>query len=260
MSSLTTKWVFRTGGDVSATPTVGADAVYVPDWAGNLYAIRKDNGQAIWTTRISQYTGAAAAYSRVSPAVHGNDLIVGDIASSGTVHDGARIIAINQQNGALHWVTQVEKNPAAIITGSPVVVGRYGGGRHLFERRRSGGSAWIRVLYISRQHGGPRRQHREGPLADLHCAGQRRKVGGYSGGAIWQPPAIDTIKSLIYVGTGNNYTVPDSVESLPGESQHGHGSCRAWTRRTISTRYWRWIFAPAQSGGPSNCRDTMSGP
>src|ERR1039458_3401197 len=44
VSSLTTKWVFRTGGDVSAMPTVGADAVYVPDWAGNLYAIRKDNG------------------------------------------------------------------------------------------------------------------------------------------------------------------------------------------------------------------------
>src|SRR5450432_4082055 len=121
--SLTTKWVFRTGGDVSATPTVGADAVYVPDWAGNLYAIRKDNGQAIWMTKISQYTGAAAAYSRVSPALHGDDLIVGDIASSGTLHDGARIIAINRQNGNLHWVTQVEKNPAAIITGSSVVVG-----------------------------------------------------------------------------------------------------------------------------------------
>jgi polyvinyl alcohol dehydrogenase (cytochrome) len=38
VSSLTTRWVFRTGGDVSATPTVGADAVYVPGWAGNLYA------------------------------------------------------------------------------------------------------------------------------------------------------------------------------------------------------------------------------
>jgi len=69
-----------------------------------LYAIRKDNGQAIWTAGISQYTGAAA-YSRVSPAIHGNDLIVGDIASSGTLHNSARIIAINQQNGALLWVT-----------------------------------------------------------------------------------------------------------------------------------------------------------
>src|ERR1700683_5419591 len=51
-SSLTTKWVFRTGGDVSATPTVGSTAIYVPDWAGNLYAIGKATGQAIWSARV----------------------------------------------------------------------------------------------------------------------------------------------------------------------------------------------------------------
>ena len=102
---------------------MGSNAIYVPDWKGNLYAINKASGQAIWSAQISQYDGIAGATSRVSPAFHGADLIIGDIASAGTPHDGARIMAINQQNGALHWVTQVEKNPAAIITGSPVVVG-----------------------------------------------------------------------------------------------------------------------------------------
>src|SRR5438067_6274380 len=53
VSSLTVKWTFRTGGDVSATPTVGNDAVFFPDWAGNLYAVRKDNGQQIWSARIA---------------------------------------------------------------------------------------------------------------------------------------------------------------------------------------------------------------
>src|SRR5580704_13191404 len=121
--SLATKWIFHTGGDVSATPTVGANAIYVPDWKGNLYAINKASGQAMWSAQISQYDGVAGAISRVSPAIHGADIIIGDIGSMGTPHDGARIMAINQQNGALHWVTQVEKNQAAIITGSPVVVG-----------------------------------------------------------------------------------------------------------------------------------------
>jgi polyvinyl alcohol dehydrogenase (cytochrome) len=37
--------------------------------------------------------------------------------------------------------------------------------------------------------------------------------GGYSGGAIWQPPAIDPGRNLLYVGTGNNYSVPASVEA-----------------------------------------------
>jgi polyvinyl alcohol dehydrogenase (cytochrome) len=48
------KWVFTTGGDVSATPTVDGDAVYFPDWAGNLFAVQKDSGQLIWSHKISK--------------------------------------------------------------------------------------------------------------------------------------------------------------------------------------------------------------
>jgi polyvinyl alcohol dehydrogenase (cytochrome) len=37
--------------------------------------------------------------------------------------------------------------------------------------------------------------------------------GGYSGGAIWgTTPAIDTATNTLFVTTGNNYTVPDSVK------------------------------------------------
>src|SRR5437764_5596276 len=61
VSSLTSKWVFQTGGDVSATPAVGPDAIYVPDWGGGLYAIRKDNGQRVWGFPVSQYDGMSKA-------------------------------------------------------------------------------------------------------------------------------------------------------------------------------------------------------
>ena len=92
VSSLAPKWTFQTGGDVSATPTVGATAIYFPDWAGNLYAVNKDTGQAIWSAQISKYDGVPKAISRVSPALSPTDLIIGDIESSGP-HDGARIMA-----------------------------------------------------------------------------------------------------------------------------------------------------------------------
>jgi len=49
--------VFTTGGDVSATPTVDGDAVYFPDWAGNLFAVKKDSGRLIWSHKISDYDG-----------------------------------------------------------------------------------------------------------------------------------------------------------------------------------------------------------
>src|SRR5690242_7583706 len=43
VASLTNKWIATTGSDVSATPMVDAEAVYVPDWSGHLYAFHKDN-------------------------------------------------------------------------------------------------------------------------------------------------------------------------------------------------------------------------
>jgi polyvinyl alcohol dehydrogenase (cytochrome) len=61
--------------------------------------------------------------ARVSPAVHDNDLIIGDSESSTLAHNGGSVMAINRQTGMLKWITRVDKHPAAIITGSPVVLG-----------------------------------------------------------------------------------------------------------------------------------------
>lgn len=221
VSSLTAKWVFRTGGDVSATPTVGPNALYFPDWAGNLYAVSKDTGKSIWSAQISQYDGFPNAFSRVSPVLYGTDLIIGDIESSGQPHDGARIMAINQQTGALHWITQVEKNPAAIITGSPAVAGS------------------VVVVGISSNEEGLADQPGyvcctfRGSMVALDANTGKilwqtytvpdngGNANGYSGGAIWQPSAIDTARGLIYVGTGNNYTVPQTVATCQAKVSAG---------------------------------------
>src|SRR5258707_5925802 len=121
VNGLSPKWVFTTGGDVSATPTVDGDAVYFPDWGGNLFAVKKDSGQLIWSHKISEYDGVEGAVSRVSPAVDGNQVIIGDIQSSKLVHNGANVFSVDRETGTLRWITQVDTHPAAIITGSPVV-------------------------------------------------------------------------------------------------------------------------------------------
>src|SRR5690242_15996003 len=48
VGALAKQWEFTTGGDVSATPAVDGDAVYFPDWAGNLYAVDRRTGRQIW--------------------------------------------------------------------------------------------------------------------------------------------------------------------------------------------------------------------
>jgi len=121
VKGLSPKWVFTTGGDVSATPTVDGDAVYFPDWGGNLFAVEKNSGRLIWSHKISDYDGVDGAISRVSPAVDGNQVIIGDILNGKQVHNGANVISVDRESGTLRWMTKVDNHPAAIITGSPVV-------------------------------------------------------------------------------------------------------------------------------------------
>src|SRR5258707_11561671 len=121
VNGLSPKWVFTTGGDVSATPTVDGDAVYFPDWAGNLFAVKKESGRLIWSHKISDYDGVGGAISRVSPAVDGNQVIIGDILSSNKVHNGANVMAVDRESGTLRGRTRVDDHPAGIITGPPVV-------------------------------------------------------------------------------------------------------------------------------------------
>lgn len=210
--SLVKKWVFTTEGDVSATPTVSGGAVYFPDWDGNLYAVNASTGDLIWSHLISDYDGMTGALSRTSPAINGNTLILGDHPRAAVAHAGANVIAVNRTTGALLWKTQVETHSAAIITGSPVV--------------------YNNVVYI----GVSSVEESFADNADYACCTFRGSVvalnattgkkiwqtytvpdnlgntEGYSGGAIWQPPAIDTTLKLLYVGTGNNYSVPSSVD------------------------------------------------
>src|SRR6266566_4533764 len=211
VKNLSPKWVFTTGGDVSATPTVDGNAVYFPDWGGNLFAVNKDTGHLIWSHKISDYDGVAGAISRVSPAVHGDELIIGDILSSNQVHNGANVIAVDRRTGMLRWITQVETHPAAIITGSPVVFDGivYIGVSSNEESLATNPSYPCcsfrgSIVALDAKNG-----------AILWKTFDMPDNGGqtdqYSGGAVWQPAAIDPKRGTLFIGTGNNYTVPADV-------------------------------------------------
>src|SRR5712675_3742876 len=213
VKGLTQKWVFTTGGDVSATPTVDGDAVYFPDWGGNLFAVRKDSGRLIWSHKISEYDGVDGAISRVSPAVDGNQVIIGDILNSKKVQKGANVISVDRETGTVQWITQVETHPAAIITGSPVV---FDGVVYI------GVSSNEETLALDPTY--PCCSFRGSVVAldaktgamlwkTFDMPDNGGKPGGYSGGAMWQPPAIDPKRGTLFAGTGNNYTAPADVEA-----------------------------------------------
>jgi polyvinyl alcohol dehydrogenase (cytochrome) len=213
--SLTVKWVFTTGGDVSATPTVSGDAIFFPDWAGNLFAVNKNTGQLIWSHKMSDYDGASNAFSRTSPAIHGNDIVVGDIEVQFVPHNGASIMAVDRKTGSLHWITRVDTHPTAQITGSPVV---FGDVVYVGVSSQEEGFAiypFFGLTYSCCTFRGSvvALDANSGKLLwkTYTIADNGGQPGGYSGAPVWQPPAIDPVRHQLYVGTGNNYSVPESV-------------------------------------------------
>lgn len=216
VNALAKKWAFTTGGDVSATPTVVGNVVYVPDWSGHLYAIDAQKGTLIWSHQIAEYDGVSGSDSRTSPAVVNNELIFGD--HIGGSHSGASVIAVNASSGALLWITKVETHPAAIISGPAVVAGNtaYVGvssGEESFADQPGYACCTFRGSVVALN------------ITTGKILWKTYVVpSGYSGGAIWQQPAVDTSRGLVYVGTGNNYSVPAGVERCEQDNP-GDPSC-----------------------------------
>ena len=207
VSGLQVKWTVTTASDVSATPAVDADTVYVPDWAGNLYAVDRATGAVKWTASIPLASGAFLDKARATPAVTDDKVIVGTqggvLVRGRTGREGARV----QQ---VHRCARLEHPGRLALCRDRHPVGD--------RLRRSGvcrggiagrGACRVRTrvcVVVPGEHARARPQLRRDSLEDLSdpC--------GYPGNAVWgSSPAIDTKRGQVYIATGNNYTAPQSA-------------------------------------------------
>ena len=214
------KWALTTAGDVTATPTMVNNVLYFPDMGGMLWAVTSA-GKVLWSNPVSGYTGVTGDVSRDSPAIDGNELITGDGWGGNRLGTGANVFAVDRTTGKLLWSTAVDSNPAAIITGSPTV---YNGVAYV------GVSSYEEVL--AKQTGYQCCTFRGKVVALNATTGQilwtaytvpsnnngsdSNLPGYYSGGAVWgSAPAVDPATGLLYVTSGNNYSVPPGVCMMP---------------------------------------------
>jgi len=203
VASLTKKWVLTTAGDVSATPAVDGQRVYVPDWAGNLYAVDRATGAVVWQKKVSDLTGVPGDLARVTPAFTETTLVLGN--QGPFFGGGGTVVAVDKATGDLLWRTQVESHEAAIITQSATI----------FDG----------VVYV-----GTSSQEEARAAFGLPCCTFRGSVvaldlatgailwrtymtpEGYPGNAVWgSSPAVDVKRGSLYVATGNNYDAPDDA-------------------------------------------------
>jgi polyvinyl alcohol dehydrogenase (cytochrome) len=223
VARLKVTWSLMTNGDVADTPAESNGVVYLTDHGSatapsTLWAVNARTGAVIWSHPISSYTGIPGDTSRTTPTLAGRLLIIGDQAPL-PAKAGAWLFAVNARTGQLAWKTQLDSHPAAVVTSSPVTFG------------------WLAVVGVSSleealatQRGYPCCTFR-GSVAAVNVATGRLvwktymtpanngQTGGYSGGAVWgSTPAIDPRTFMVYVGTGNNYTVPAGVCTQPNET------------------------------------------
>jgi len=217
-AKLAPRWTLTMPGDVSATPAVVNGVAYVPDWGGYLSAIRASNGHVIWRRQISSYNGIAGSVSRTDPVVDGSTLVIG-------TQTGADIIAVNTATGGRKWITRADAHPDAQITGSAIIdrgivyIGVSSSeeaaatspnykcctfrGSVVALSESTGKVVW--KTYTMPANGG--------------------KQGGYSGGAVWgSTPAVDQATDSVYVGTGNNYTIPAAATACVVSAMKNHSS------------------------------------
>lgn len=206
VATLAPKWTSTVEGGVAATPAVSRGVVYVPDLGGNLWALDTADGDVRWSRRISEYTGASGDISRSTPALHRDLLVLGNLAA--TPESGAWLLGVEASTGALRWRTKVDDQAWSQLTGS-VVIDR--------------GVVYAGVSSRQSAMAGP--YTFRGSVVALDARTGRllwqtyTVPAGYTGGAVWgSTPVVDRRRGLVYVGTGQNHTVPDGVCTTPIET------------------------------------------
>lgn len=214
LDQLELAWAFGHPGASSARahPVAISDTLFMGSPSGTVYAMDLDNGCAYWTFQAT--TGVRAATPVVFSEALNRHLVV--------VADGSnRIHTLDARSGERLWWADVDDNPHATSTGSPVIHG---------DR--------IFVPVSSREVSAAARP-------DHHCCTFRGNVAAFdlnsgsriwhtyvmeearqvgenavgnpvlapSGAPIWQAPSVDRERNVVYAGTGQNYSRPASDTS-----------------------------------------------
>jgi polyvinyl alcohol dehydrogenase (cytochrome) len=210
---LAPKWVATTAGDVSATPAVVNGAVYFGDFGGMEWKLDAETGKVIWSHKVSDYTGIPGDISRTSPSLAGNTLVIGDLSAP-------NMMGIDATTGALRWITRVDPDPHAIMTGSPVLaddtiyVGTSQSGVSTYPGALAALDAQTgRILW--RHYSLPNPNGLPSPPTPANPG------AGYWGAVMFGPPAVDLPDGLVFASFKVAAGEPPAVKACNAADPNG---------------------------------------
>lgn len=204
--------------EMRSQPVMTSDTVFVgPSTSNNIYALDLQTGCVKW-----RYSGSAAIRSALSygtmPDTQEPFIFYGDVG--GYVH------AINAKTGSRLWTdnmgdTEGDKKGHIIITGTPV--------QHKDRIYIPGSSFEVSMAGNSdyeccTKHGLVRAvdaatgkeiwtYHTTETATPQGKSSVGTQLWGPSGAPVWTTPAIDPKRNVLYIGTGENYSLPTTKTS-----------------------------------------------
>jgi polyvinyl alcohol dehydrogenase (cytochrome) len=206
------KWAYGFAGDITsfAAPTILNGTLFIGSAGGVVQALDAKTGCVHWTFQANGPVRAA-----ILPVQNGSSysLVFGDLIGW--------VYALDAKSGKLAWKKRIEEHEATRLTGSAVALNgivyipaasweetrstdpQYEcctfRGSVTALRARDGSQVWKSYLVDAPQKTG------------TSSAGVAQ--WGPSGAPVWSSPTLDTKRGLLYVTTGDNYSVPATATS-----------------------------------------------
>ena len=205
-------------GGATSTPLVYRDRVCSSDFVGCITCWLRSNGSVVWQKTMVDYGFPAGYFARPMPIYRAGVMYLGSsnyqsVLFPGVPGVGTSLLAINFDDGALLWKSQLSSDLFSVVTGSPVLEGN-----RIYLGLSSSESAAPLVIpgYVCCEGSGRILAVDANNGAILWntptIPDDLRGVGKYSGGAVWLSNMPIQGNSL-YAGSGQMYQVPPDVNT-----------------------------------------------
>src|SRR5579883_52941 len=212
------KWAFAyPGGIASTSPIVAAGRVYVGSLTGQVFALDTRTGCTVWTINVGAPVRAAISVGQDAVSAQNAKTVAYIADYNGTVH------AVDARDGTSLWKTTVIADPKlSRISGPPTL---YAGRLYVPITGREDSLAANPDYPCCRSRGAiTALDAATGAVLWTHytISSQPKPTThnsrgipmfGPAGAGIWSAPTVDPERHAIYVGTGNDYSLPGSDAS-----------------------------------------------